>query len=293
MKIKYSEYQNNEINNILNNLNENKNHNNNNIKKLDDLYIIYEEIYNKNAKYYFANLFIEPVIFYNTELNSYIPIFNFSFLEYIFLDKSNQDEIEIILKDMKDNNYNIIVNPYFIKFLKKNKYILDYILLKLDIQQNETNLIGGSIDDDLKVKLQNNIYYEKYLISDFVHDFYDKSRSNLTENSINKINHYVKPYSENENKFFNNVFNDIIKDKKLNNNFIQCNEYNIGAYFYKLLDDIHNNNDYYIIQDAGGLSFFNMSKEKLNKIKSYFGSNIIKSVGVYIDHIHKLKIIVN
>ncbi len=296
MKIKYSEFQNNQINNILIHLNENKNENKNkndnkNIQKLDDLYIVYEEVYNKNAKYYFANLFIEPVIFYNQELNSYIPIFNFSFLEYIFLDKSNHNEIEIILKNMKDNNYNIIVNPYFIKFFKKNKYILGYVLLKLNLNmnQNEANLIGGSIDDDLKVKLEKNLYYETYLISDFVHDFYNKNRSNLSINSINKINHYVKSYTESENKFFNRVFTNIIKDKKLNNNYILCSKNDIGVHFYQLLYDIYNTKNYYIIQDAGALSFFDMSEIDLNKIKGYFGSNIIKSVGVYMDPFTQIK----
>lgn len=205
---------------ILYNIQKKNNNQSNKIYKdvlLNNLYQIFTEIYQKQAIYYFANLFIEPVIFYNQENDHYIPIFHFSFFEYIFLDKSNHDEIEQILNEMKSVGYYLIYNPYFIRFYKKYQYIYQFIYQKSFQSEVYVETEGGSIEEDLSEHLESNPYYEDYLSSDFKHDFLNFGRSKLTLSSYQKIEKYLNGNSETH--FFKRVFADLIQMKRLKNKY--------------------------------------------------------------------------
>ncbi len=299
MKIKFSTYQNNQINSLLRSFDKNStnNENNNITNKKDQLYSLYEifeNIYQKNAKYYFANLFIEPIIFYNQKEDIYLPIFDFSFWEYVFLDKSNHFEIEKYITTKYELHYVLQPNQYFIGFYKKNQYIFDFILTIFK-EKNQENILlegGSSINVDLREKLKKNTYYMDYIISDFAHDFLDRSRTKLSEVSYQKIKNIIPEYKS-ESAFFSNVFENIIQKKLLNTDFKICNKKrDVGIQFYKLLRKIYqyNNGNIYIIEDAHAISFFYLTKEDLQEIQNSFHFQTLCTVGVYMDpatHIQK------
>lgn len=341
MSLLFNTYQNSKLKNNLEFIKNNKNTKKNvliNKSVLDEIKNIFFEKFDKEYIYFFINLFIEPIIFYkevnhiidNSEQSSiyfnnmknieYIPIYNFSFLEYIFLDKSNHNEIEKNVNIMYKHNYILVENPYFISLhTDKQNYILEYIdnLLKEEIINiEEENNIKDKIDNindlyggngkieeikpenklsiELKEKLKKNEYFQTYLFSDFIHDFSSSDRSFITVENMNKFKQIIKNKFKikilNETSFFKKIKDELLLTKRLQNDYIICkNNKIVGIQFYKKLKEIIKIKKYYIINEASGISFFHLSDNDFNKIMKKLKLNIIKSVGVYIDPYSKKK----
>lgn len=262
------------------------------LENISSLYSLYEDLYGKHAKYYIMNLFVEPVIFIHLENDDYTPIFHFSFLEYIFLDKSDHEKIEKILAKNMEKKNQLTINPYFIGFHKKYDFIFDHIYKLYDTLYDKKEVLlqigSGSIGLNLYTKLNGNSYYESYIMNDFVHDFFNKDRSFLSAKNIEKLNKKIK--YESEKHFFKRVFRDII-EKRLNEmNYKICESQNdIGICFFTIMKYIHRTQRKpYIIQDAAALSFFYMSKEDLLEIRELFSSYFVSSVGAYMDPYSKV-----
>lgn len=322
MSLLFDTYQNNKLKSNLEFIKNNKKNILINKNILNEIKDIFFEKFHKEYIYFFINLFIEPIIFYK-EINNiieYIPIYDFSFLEYIFLDKSNHQKIEYKINIMYEYNYILVENPYFIPFdTDKYNYILEYInnLFEKEINNIETekinnieknesnNLYGGDtqnkeikpenkLSTELKEKLKKNIYFQTYLFSDLVHDFSSSDRSFLSIENMNKFKDIIQNKFKinilNETTFFKKIRNELLLTNLLHNEYKICkNDKTVGLEFYKLLKKIVQIKEYYIINEASGISFFHLSKDNFVKIMKRLKVNIVKSVGVYIDPYSKKK----
>ena len=292
MKLKYNHYINIQINSILHSLKKNNQNTNYQQSLLNILTKLFKEKFGKNHIYYFINVFIEPIIFVKEENNTfdYIPIFHFSFLEYVFLDKSNRENIENIINNMYKNNYQLIINSYFLS-LHTNHYnfIFEYID-KLLQEKNKVKYIGGdnNIEKRLKSKFHKNQYFENYLYTDFVHDFSYKNRSLISKENMDRykayIHHKLHIQTYHESTFFTKIRDELLIPNLFDNEYKICSSRNVVGYeFYRLLKKIISIKKYYIINEASAISFFYLSEDNFQEIMNILNIHIIKSVCVYMD----------
>ncbi len=295
MKIKYNEYQNIEINSLLNSLQNKKTILLNYKRILNDLRELFDERFHKNGLYYFIHLFTEPVIFYRDihSIQEYVPIYGFSFLEYIFLDKSQHDAIQKKMDEMYQQKYTLIKNPYFISFhTNEYSFIFEYIDTLLEEKREVKSYQGGDkSENEIKVKLKQkfnqNTYFETYLYTDFLHDFSHGSRTFISKETMTHLKEYIQKLgvqTYHEVGFFKKIRDELLFPNMLQNQYIVCHHKDMVGYeFYQLLKKIVSIQKFFIINEASAISFFYMPPDVFKKIMDELKLHIVESVGVYMD----------
>ncbi len=293
MKTKFQSYESIQTLYILDLLIKNNQNEYHRLSLLNELKSIFDEKYGKKSIYAIVNLFIEPILFYNEEYHLFEPILGFSFLEYIFLDKSDHIVIQKRIDMMYAQKYILIKNPYFIS-LHTNDYnfIFEYIDEELENKNKKKHkkYNGGEkirINEELKRKFNKNPYFESYLYTDFIHDFSHGTRTFLSKESMEYFRKYIeglKIQVYSETQFFKKIRDDLLLPKILKNEYQICSSKDeVGYAFYKLLKRVIAMKHFYIINEASAISFFYLPKDKLDEIMKVLDLHIVKSVGVYMD----------